>query len=108
MKPSLRKLHINPKAQYILVTISGKNCSAGTPRLLCADRYSDSGQEKASEEIQIAADVDISGCALTRPCKRGKAVTNIKSKGNPARYSFSRASMITYDIDLGYLQRADL
>jgi len=107
MKPSLRKLHTNPKAQYILVTINGKNCSAGTPGLLCADRYSDSGQEKASEEIQIAA-VERSGCALTRPCKRGKAVTNIKSKGNPARYSFSKASMITYDIDLGYLQGGGL
>jgi len=88
----------------MLVTINGKNCSAETPAPVPAEPYLDSGQEKVPEEMQIAADVETSGFARTLRWKRGKADTNAKSNGNPARYSVSRASIITNAIDLGYLQ----
>ena len=88
----------------MLVVINGKNSIVDTAVAFVPCWASVHERFKGSVATHIPFAVE---ALLTDGCRwnNGNAETKTSSRGNPARYTFSRASMITNITDLGYLQQ---
>lgn len=97
------KAHTNPMAQYILVSISGRNSKFDTDRVFAeGSRVTQSGVPSVPHPTVVALTRTSAGTEDPL-AHSGKSVTNNCNTANPAMYAFSSVSMITKGKDLGNL-----